>query len=257
MAGLPEIIDRDEMEEQIAARLAELETLMHEAEKLRRRQILIAVCTVLLMLVILFAFIAGLAAYFRTYPKDLLVQEVVRQNRLILGNPYYVGIDRKYDRRLAQYFLSEMRRARQVQRPVLRHAVRSGIRSLQEFSETELRELFQNQLYARLNLETRRITAGTDFEHDSRRRQLRRQLNAALAAEITRRLFDGHQEALRQDTLLFLRETEALRGSPLYRELAQEPLESVEERMFENLLECLVCRLNESKAGGKEGSGER
>ena len=253
MAGIPEIIDRDEMEGQVAARLAELESLMQEAEKLRRRQILTAVCTVLLMLVVLFLFIAGLAAYFRAYPKGLLVQEVVKQNRLILANPYYVGLNPKYDRRLAQYFLAEMRRERQARRPMLRHAVRSGIRSLQEFSGTELREVFQNQLYARLNLETRRITAGTDFERDARRRQLRRQLNAALAAEITRRLFDGHQDALRQECLLFHQETEALRHSSMFRELEQEPLETVEEKMFENLLECLVCRLNENRAAGGDG----
>ena len=258
MAGIPEIIDRDEMENQVAERLAELESLMQEAEKLRHRQVLIAACTVLLMLVILFLFIAGLAAYFSSYPKDLLVQEVVKQNRLILGNPYYIGINRKYDRRLAQYFLAEMRRERQIQRPVLRHAVRSWIRSLNEFSGTELREFFQNQLYARLNLETRRITAGTDFEQDGRRRSLRRQLNAALAAEITRRLFDGHQDALREDSLLFRQETEALRRSSMYRELELEPLETVEEKMFENLLECLVCRLNEGKAAGrKELTDER
>jgi len=40
----------------------------------------------------------------------------------------------------------------------------------------------------------------------------------------------------------------------MYRELAGEPLDAVENRLYENLLECLVCRLNERKAFGEGGN---
>ena len=86
MAEIPEIIDLNETEEKVVKQLDELGQLVQEAEKLRRRQFLIAGVTVLLMLVILSFFIIQTVSFFRTYPKRLLMHEVVKQNRLILEN---------------------------------------------------------------------------------------------------------------------------------------------------------------------------
>ena len=91
MAEIAEIRDPDKEAEQVAERLDALEKLMLEAEKLRRRQLLISGCTILLMLLILSLFILGIITYFRTYPKRQLMQEVRQQNRLILSNPYQTG----------------------------------------------------------------------------------------------------------------------------------------------------------------------
>ena len=98
MSAIPEISIQNEAEEQLAERLEELEKLLQESERLRRRQFLVSGITILLMLAVLFFFIIGLVFFFRTYPKRLLMQEVVGRNRLILGNPYHFGVNRKYDR---------------------------------------------------------------------------------------------------------------------------------------------------------------
>ena len=90
MVQIPGIIVQNEAEEQIADRLEELEKLFQEGERLRRRQILVFGCTVLLMLAVLTFFIIGLVTFFRAYPKRVLMQEVVNQNRLILSNPYHI-----------------------------------------------------------------------------------------------------------------------------------------------------------------------
>jgi len=247
MAEFLEIADRNEMDEQTSARLDELETLLQDSEKLRSRQQLVFCGAILLMLIVLAVFIAGMIDYFRSYPKEQVMREIIRQNRLFLGNPYHYGANRKNDQKLIRYFLAAMKREMKSCRPILRQTVRSGISSLHDFSETELRTFFQNQLYIRLTAGTEQYTADKNLRLDPRRILLLRQLNAAIAAEITVRLFDrslSRQENYR----LFQQEIETLRRSPIYMELEQEPLEMVEERMLENLLECLVCRLNENKA---------
>ena len=66
MPPIPEITVQNEAEEQIADRLNELENLLFEVEKLRRRQFLITGCTILLMLLILTFFIIGVFAFFKT-----------------------------------------------------------------------------------------------------------------------------------------------------------------------------------------------
>ncbi len=258
MAEIPEIADRNETDEQTLACLAELETLLQETEKLRFRQQLIFGSTILLMLAALTVFIIGMIDYFRSYPKDELMREVIKQDRLFLGNPYHFGANGKNDRRLVRYFQAEMKRELKNRRPVIRQSVRSGVRSLHDFSETELRSFFQNRLYVQLTAKAEQYAADKKYPLDPRKTLLLRQLNAALAAEVTARLFGRSSSSRQENYRLFRQETDILRQSPTYRELKQEPLEMVEERMLENLLECLVCRLNENKAfDRKEKQDER
>ena len=248
MAEFPEIADRNETDEQTAACLAELETLLQETEKLRFRQQVIFGSTILLMLIALTVFILGMIDYFRSYPKEQLMREVIKQERLFLGNPYHFGINGNNDRRLVRYFLTEMKRELKNRRPVIRQSVRSGVRSLHDFSETELRRFFQNRLYVRLTAKAEQYAQDRKYPLDPRKTVLLRQLNAALAAEVTARLFDQSLRSRQENYRLFQQETDILRQSSIYRELEQEPMEMVEERMLENLLECIVCRLNETKA---------
>lgn len=257
MAGMPEIADRDETEKRIAVQLDELEKLMQEAENLRRKQFLVSAVTILLMLVVLSVFIIGLISYFRTYPKRLLMREVIEQNRRIMDNPYHFGITRKYDRKLIHGFMTEMQKELYSRQPVFRRELRTGILSIHEYAATELRSRFQGQLYIRLKAKTRQYLKEKNCRPDRCQTFLLRQLNTELAASVTDRLFGNPTASARQNFTWFQEEIEHLRQSGMYWELHREPLELVEERMFENLLECLVCRLNNElprtgKKGGKE-----
>ena len=155
MPSIPEISIQNEAEEQLAERLEELEKLLQESESLRRRQFLVSGITLLLMLAVLTFFIIGLVFFFRTYPKRLLMQEVVDRNRQILGNPYHFGVNRKYDRKLIHYFLGETRRELQRRKPLLRQELRTAIRSLNAYARNELRKEFRTRVYRHLAAETK------------------------------------------------------------------------------------------------------
>lgn len=247
MAGMPEIIDRNETEEQIAVRLAELEKLMQEAEVLRFRQFAVSCCTVILMLAILILFIIGLAAYFRSYPKRILMQEVVQQHRLILSNPYHFGLNREYDRKLIRYFIYELRKEMKQRRPVFRQELRKEMRSLHRYASEELRQDFRRRLYQCLTAETRQYLEQKKYVPDARQRGLLRQMNVELAEILTDRMFGSPDMANQEAVALFREETSRLRRSSMYQELKLEPLDMVENRMLDNLLECLVCRLDEKR----------
>lgn len=247
MPSMPEISVQNEAEEQLAERLNELEKLLQESESLRRRQFLVSSCTVLLMLAVLTSFIIGLVFFFRTYPKRLLMQEVVDQNRLILGNPYHFGVNRRYDRKLIRYFIGETRRELQRRKPLLRQELRVVIRSLNAYARKELRKDFRNRLYKHLAAETRLYLQEKKAEPAARHLVQLRQMNVELATAITDAVFGDPDTAGQEAFDLFQAEAQLLRKTDLYRELSVEPLEMVEQRLLENLLECVVCRLNDWK----------
>ena len=247
MPPIPEITDQNEIEDQIAARLDELEKLLQETESLRRRQFLVSCCTILLMLTVLTFFIIGLVFFFRTYPKRLLMQEVVDQNRLILGNPYHFGVNRKYDRKLIRYFCSEIRRELQHRKPMLRQELRIAVRSLSAYARQELRKDFRSRLYKHLAAETRLYLQEKKLNPAARQQVQLRQMNVELSAAVTDAVFGDPETAGREAFDLFQTETQHLRQTGLYRDLSGEPLDTVEQRLLENLLECVVCRLNDWK----------
>lgn len=255
MAGILEIIDRNEMDDQTVKRLDELEHLILETEKLRRWQSLVAGCTVLLMLAVLICFIFGLVMYFRTYPKQLLMREVVRQNRLILDNPYHFGCNRNCDRKLIECFLAGIRREFLHRRPFLRQEIRSEIRSVNEFASTDLRRIYRNLLYVRLAAETRLYLKEKGYQPSAVQEHLLKQMNVEIAAAGTEYLFGNPDVSGRRAFEFFQNETAALKKTAMFRELALEPPEMIESRMIECLLECLICRLNGEKvfsSAGKE-----
>ena len=260
MAGIPEIIDPNEEADQISERLDELEKLMQEAETLRRHQFLISLGTLLLMLLILTLFIVGLAGFFRTYPKRQLMREVIRQNRVILSDPYRFGYNPRYDHELVGHFTREMRREIRQRRPVLRQELRTELRAMNHYAANELKQFFRTRLYILLTAETKRYLAERKQVPDARQQRLLRQLNVELAAAVADRLFgDSEREidqAARRSFELFQTETAQLRRSGSYRTLASEPLELVERRMLEDLLECMLCRLNEGHGDAVPGPGE-
>lgn len=247
MPPIPEISVQSEAEFQIADRLDELEKLLQETENLRRRQFLVSGCTVLLMLTVLTFFIIGLVLFFRTYPKRLLMQEVVDQNRLILSNPYHFGVNRKYDRKLIEYFRSEVQRELQRRKPLLRQELRIAVRSLSVYAREELRKDFRRRLYKQLDTETRLYLQEKKWNPAARHLVQLRQMNVELSAAVTDAVFGNPETAGREAFDLFQAETQHLRKTDLYRELSGEPLDTVEQRLFENLLECVVCRLNDWK----------
>ena len=260
MAGIPEIIDPNEEAEQISARLDDLEKLMQEAETLRRHQFLISLGTILLMLLILTLSIFGLVTYFRSYPKRQLMHEVIRQNRKILSDPYRFGYNPRHDQELVRHFTREMRREIRQRRPVLRQELRTELRAMNHYASHELKQFFQTRLYILLTAETNRYLAERKQEPDARQQRLLRQMNVELAAAVADRLFgDSEREtdqAARRSFELFRTETEHLRKSESYQALTREPLEMVERRMLEDLLECLLCRLNDVRGDGVAGPGE-
>ena len=252
MPSIPEISIPNEAEEQLAERLEELEKLLQESESLRRRQFLVSGITLLLMLAVLAFFIIGLVFFFRTYPKRLLMQEVVDRNRLILGNPYHFGVNRKYDRKLIHYFLGETRRELQRRKPLLRQELRTAIRSLNAYARNELRKEFRTRLYRHLAAETKLYLKEKKLEPAARHLVQLRRMNLELSSAVTEEIF-GDQETVGQEAFdLFQAEVQHLRETDLYRELSGEPLDTVEQRLLENLLECVVCRLHEwkSETGG-------
>ena len=254
MAEIPEIIDRHEEEEKIVKQLDDLEQLVQEAEKLRRRQFLIAGVTVLLMLGILFFLIIATASFFRTYPKRLLMQEVVKQNRLILENPYHFGVNRNHDRNLVRHFIDSVGKELNRRKPLVRLELRTEIRSLNEYAFSELRLKFRNQLYKRLSAKTRMYMKEKNLKLTASQFQKLRRMNVELANRITGAMFCGEKKFAREAFRLYQTETAQLKQTEMYRELAGEPLDAVENRLYENLLECLVCRLNERKASGERGT---
>lgn len=246
MAEIAEILDPDKEAEQVAERLDALEKLMQEAEKLRRRQLLISGCTILLMLLILVLFILGIVAYFKTYPKRQLMQEVRQQNRLILSNSYQLGGIRKFDRRILRVFIAELQQEMQRKKADLRQGIRTEVRSIHEYAENGLRQRFRNLLYTCLTAETRKYLAERGIKPDSRQIRRLKQLNAELAADISRRVFAGTAPSPEQLKQLES-ECAQLKQTGAYRKLEGEPLLLAESRMLENLLECIIFQLNEEK----------
>lgn len=247
MPPIPEITVQNETEEQVADRLNELENLLLEVEKLRRRQFLISSCTILLMLLILTFFIIGLFAFFQNYPKRLLMQDVVDQNRQILSNPYHFGFNRTYDRKLIQYFLSETNHELQRRKPLLRQELRNAIRSLNVYASNELRKNFRTRLYKYLAAETRLYLQEKNLKPDAARLVELQKMNVELTAAVADAVFGNPETAGRDAFRLFQSETHYLRQTDMYRELSGESLDMVEQRLLENLLECVVCRLNDWK----------
>lgn len=254
MADIPEIIDLNETEEKVAKQLGDLEQLVQDAERLRRRQFLVAGVTVLLMLVILFCFIVQTASFFRAYPKRLLMHEVVKQNRLILENPYHFGVNRNYDRNLVRHFTKSIRKELQRRKPLIRLELRTEIRSLNDYAFSELRMKFRNQLYQRLSAKTRMYMQEKKLELTAGQYLRLRRMNVELANRIAAAMFSGEKNLAAEAFRLYQTETALLKQTEMYRELAGEPLDAVENRLYENLLECLVCRFNERKASDETGN---
>ncbi|MBQ9336456.1 MAG: hypothetical protein IJS14_04055 [Lentisphaeria bacterium] len=249
MPEIPEITDPQKDAELIARRLAEMEDLLQESERLRFYQTVVSAITVLLMLGILTAFIFGLIGFFRSYPKRLLMREVVQQNRRILGNPYHFGVNSEYDRRTIRLFLEEAIKGVRRRRPAVRQEIRSELRFLNRYAAVDLRRRFRDRFYTRLTAETNQYLAQKKLQPDARRKALLDQFNRTLAEEAARKVFGDAGQAGLSAYGLFREEAELLRRSGMYQELLREPLDMTENRMMENLLECIVCRLNEGKGG--------
>ena len=254
MPEIPEIADHEKDAERIARRLSEMEDLLQESDRLRFLQTLVSGVTVLLMLGILTVFIFGLVGFFRSYPKRELMREVVQENRRILGNPYHFGIYPEYDRQTIRNFIEEMAKAIRQRQPAVRQELRSELRSLNRFAEVDLRREFEKQLFTRLIAETNQYLERRKYTPTARQIGLLRHLNRKLAEAAARRVFGEPGQAGESACNLFRQEADLLQRSGMYQELLQEPLEMTEIRLMENLLECVVCRLNEGK-GGRAAAG--
>jgi len=243
---IQEITDHEEESKLVEERIIELEALIEEAEQLRRKQFFISTASVLLMLIILTAFIIGLASYFNNYPKRTLMLEVLRNSRYVLSNPYLLEMRSGLDREIVPLFAEEFRKNFQREVTLLRQEIRMEVKSTVTFAQNNLRQNFRTRIRALLEDNTRNYLAENNLVPDKDQQTLLNQMNDKLADKITDSAFSvimPTQEKLRA----FREELEFLRGSKDYMALSTEPRDFIESRFIENTLESVIYSLNESK----------
>ncbi len=243
---IQEITDSDEESKLVEERIIELENLIEEAEQLRRKQFFISTASVLLMLIILTAFIIGLASYFNNYPKRTLMLEVLRSSRYVLSNPYLLEMRNGLDREIVPLFAEEFRKNFQREVTLLRQDIRQEVKSTVSFAQNNLRQNFRTRIRGLLEENTRNYLAENSLVPDKDQQKLLDQMNDKLADKITESAFSvivPTQEKLHA----FREELEFLRSSKDYMSLSTEPRDFIESRFIENTLESVIYSLNESK----------
>lgn len=243
---MQEITDHEEESKLVEERIIELENLIEEAEQLRRKQFFISTASLLLMLIILTAFIIGLASYFNNYPKRTLMLEVLRNSRYVLSNPYLLEMRNGLDREIVPLFAEEFRKNLQKEISLLKQEIRVEVKSTLNYAQIPLRQKFQSHIRDILEENTRDYLAKNSLTPDKDQEVLLKQMNDKLAENITESAFAvivPTQEKLR----FFREELEFLRNSKDYADLSTEPRDFIESRFIEDILEAVIYSLNESK----------
>lgn len=243
---LQEITDLEEEARLIEERIVELESLIEEAEQLRRKQFFVSSASLLLMLIILTAFIIGLASYFNNYPKRTLMLEVLRNSRYVLSNPYLLEMRNGLDRKIVPVFTDEFKKNLQKEISLLKQEIRVEARATASYAQNTLRQNFHTRIRATLEEHTRDRIKKANITPDKAQELLLKQMNDKLADRITVSVFSTLTPST-EKLYAFRDELEFLRNSKDYMALSAEPRDFIESRIIENSLETIIYILNESK----------
>ncbi|OQA87531.1 MAG: hypothetical protein BWY31_00699 [Lentisphaerae bacterium ADurb.Bin242] len=243
---LQEITDVEEESQLVGERITELESLIAEAEQLRRKQFFISSASLLLMLIILTAFIIGLASYFKNYPKRTLMLEVLRNSRYALSNPYLLEMRHGLDRKIVPLFADEFKKNLQKELSLLKQEIRMEARSTVHYAQHNLRQNFRTRIRTLLEENTQDRLEKGNLTPDKNQESLLKQMNDKLADRITDSVFSVIMPTPEKLYALH-EELEFLRNSRDYMDLSTEPRDFIESRLIEDTLETIIYSLNESK----------
>lgn len=222
----------------LTEQITELETLLQKSESLRKKQLYVSACALLSMILILTLAILNLAAYLRNYPKKELMREVFYHARPILYTPWNIRGNTPGEKRILKQTGAELEKALKAYMPQIRHAMRQSVRSLKQYTFTELRRLFSESLYTSLQIRSSRILEEHKIRSNSGTAARIRELNQHLAEKITEKIFDGLKQASVEKELFRQESFDLIRSAEMDR-MKREPVKILEERLMTAFLEIL------------------
>lgn len=238
MAPEQRIVTEARAQEELSSRIDELELLLQKSENIRRKQFFVSACALFAMIIILTIGILNLTNYFRNYPKRLLMREVFLHARPMLYTPWNIRANTPRERRILNQTMLEIERSLKAYMPQIRYALRQSVRSLQRHTFTSLRDEFERNLYASLQLRASRYLQEKNTVQTPAGMEKIRALNKALAHRITAGVFTNLEQALKNSSDL-QKEIAFLRSSGQTALLAKEPKVILEERLLHSFLEIL------------------
>ena len=218
MLTIPKINNSEEDARQLEEQIDGLRKLMLEAEQLRKRQYAVSICAVLLMLIILTIGIFNLAAFFKYYPKRLLMQEVLQRSREIFANPYMKNSSGELNRKIVPLYWKALRQALIHEMPLIKQEIRRELRSNKAYVNGELKQRVYSQLYLQISSEIQAFLERSAIKPDAAQQRKLKEFNAEIASLLTARIFIALEPSVDAQNV-FMEELQAMRRSAEYRKL--------------------------------------
>ena len=244
------IIDPEEEEKEIAAKLNELENLVLEAESFRKKQFCVSAAALLLILIIMALFLVGIAAYFKNYPKKQLMSELSRNTKSMFFSSDLRELGPKFTARFLNTLQKETRTAFNQEIPTLRRELRNELKLTIAYLNSDFKAQLEQKLKMQFEFQKEKFLEryGADLS-DEKYKELEKALDNANQTMLRHALsqFTLATRISPEMLLDFQAELDMYRSMKEYSALKQEPREFIESRLLENLLEYGVYLLNESK----------
>lgn len=244
-APLPEVQNAD-----FEKKLEAIEKTINRIDKIRRKQFLVTVGGMILIILVMAVFIARLADFVRNYNSQQLLEEITNNSTIITHSPELRSLSRDFQEVFIPTFKKELATSFENNMPAFKDEIFKSAKDIEVFLQQDVR----NKILFRLSESLNKIEKGILSKHQGiSAKELEsafNEVNTHFVEELTG-VMDKRLAAAKEKLVMLDESFKRFKDTPEYADAKILGTGEVEGKLLETFLEIWIYHINPEKGMGK------
>ncbi|MFA7231121.1 MAG: hypothetical protein WC071_07605 [Victivallaceae bacterium] len=233
---------QDVLEEKLGA----IEKTVTQIDVIRKRQFLITLCGILLILLVMAAFVTSLTDFARNYNATMLMDELSNNSDIITKSPELHQLGKDFQEIFVPAYKEELIAALEAEMPKLRKEVFKSADELQNFLLNDIKsKLLERMTKVLEKIEKKIIEKHADLSPEMLDKAFQ-EVNAHFIEQITD-ILEKRLKVAKEKLSLLDQSFNKYKDTPEYATVKTLPAGEVENKLIETFLELWIYHLNPAK----------
>lgn len=233
---------QDVLEEKLEA----IEKTVTQIDVIRKRQFLITLCGILLILLVMAAFVTSLTDFARNYNATMLMDELSNNSSIITQSPELHQLGKDFQEIFVPAYKNELIAALETEMPKLRKEVFQSADELQNFLLNDIKnKLLEHMTRALEKIEKKIMEKHANISPEMLEKAFK-EVNAHFIEQITS-ILEKRLKVAKEKLTLLDQSFNDYKNTPEYATVKNLPAGEVENKLIETFLELWIYQLNPEK----------
>jgi hypothetical protein len=242
-------------QEEMEKKLEVIEKAVSNIDKIRKKQFMVTLMGILVILLVMAVFVASLADFVSNYQADLLLKEITKSSTIITRSPELHTLVKEFNEVFIPEYKKELIVAFEAEMPNMRKEVFKSAKELEKFLEKDVkRKLLERLTKAVEKIEKKIMSKHPDISAAVLDKAFK-EVNAHFIEEITT-ILEKRLKTAKEHLAMLDDSFKKYKTTPEYASLKGIPVAEAENKLIETFLELWIYHLNPAKGaiaakGGK------